>query len=142
MWKVMEGLIMKQRQNILSTPTPFAAWEALWSHFDGNDSRTEHKHTLAAVAPSAIAVLSMSIVTVVIIVLIVTTVASAGLLIQSQDDTWSRWSSSPVIRIGDNGAIPSSYAAIVEEQIDAMAIEESYANEPSALDETLNQTLR
>lgn len=133
---------MTQRQNILSTPTPFAAWEALWSHFDSHDSRTDHKHALAAVAPSAVAVLSMCIVTVVTIVVIVTTVANAGLLIQSHDETWSRWSSSPAVRFGDNGAVPSSYAAIVEEQIEAMAIEETYTNEARVFDESLNQTLR
>ncbi len=141
MWKVMEGLLMKQRQNILSTSTPFAAWETLWSRFDADDSRTEHQHTLAAVAPSAIAVLSMSVVTVVTIVMIVTTVANAGLLIQSHDDTWSRWSSSPVIRIGDNGAVPSSYAAIVEEQIDAMAVDGTYIDEMPVAEEVANRSL-
>lgn len=132
---------MNQRQNILSAATPFAAWEELWSRFDTGDSRTEHKHSVAEVAPSVIAVLSMSIVTVATIVLIVTTVADAGLLIQSHDDAWSRWSSSPAVRFGDNGAVASSYAAIVEEQMAEMAIDGTYIDAMPAAEETLSQPL-
>jgi hypothetical protein len=129
MWKVMEGSGMKQRQSVLSTPAPFAAWEELWSRFDSRDSRTVPHHRLAGVAPSIIAVLSMSAITVATIVLIVTTVADAGPLIQSHDDTWSRWSSSPDIRYGNNGGVPSSYAAVVEEQMAEMVFEGSYVGD-------------
>ncbi len=107
---------MNRRPNALSAPGPFAAWEEVWSHFDARDSRTVPRRSLAGIAPSLIAVLSMSVVTVVTIVLIVTTVANAGWLIHSQNDTWSRWSGSPAVRYGRNGEVPPSYAALVEEQ--------------------------
>jgi hypothetical protein len=124
----MEGQIMSRRQSITSAPTPFAAWEELWSHFDPHDSRTVHKHALAGVAPSVIAVLSMSVVTVVTIVIIVTTVAHAGSLIRSRDETWSRWSSTPDIRFGDNGDVPSGYAVIVEGQMVDLAVDGEYVD--------------
>lgn len=119
---------MSQRQDIPSAPTPFAAWDELWSRFDLRSSRTVQKRSLAGLVPSAIAVLSMSAVTVVTIVLIVTTVADAGLLFQSHNDAWSRWSSSPAIRFGANGEVPSSYAAIVEEQMNALVLDGAVAN--------------
>ncbi len=67
-------------------------------------------------------------VAVVTIVLIVTTVADAGLLFHSHNDAWSRWSSSPAIRFGANGEVPSSYAAIVEEQMNELVLDGAVAN--------------
>ena len=73
------------------------------------------KRSWAGLVPSAIAVLSMSVVTVFTIVLVVTAVADAGSLIHAHDDTWSRWATSPDIRFGDSDAAPASYAAIAQE---------------------------
>ena len=108
-------MTMNRRHNVRSAPAPFAAWEELWSRFDSRDSRTVRKRSWAGLVPSAIAVLSMSVVTVFTIVLVVTAVADAGSLIHAHDDTWSRWATSPDIRFGDSDAAPASYAAIAEE---------------------------
>lgn len=119
---------MNRPPNTLSAPGPFAAWEELWSHFDAHDSRTVPRRSLAGIAPSLIAVLSMSVVTVVTIVLIVTTVANAGWAIQSQSDVWSRWSWSPAVRYGRNGEVPAGYAAMIEEQDAEIASEKFQAD--------------
>jgi len=119
---------MSQRSDSRSVVTPSSPWDGLWSHFERGDSRTLRKRWPAGVIPSAIALVSMSIVTVVTIVVIVTTIASAGLRIQSPDDAWSRWSSSPSLRFGDNGATPPDYAAIVEDPMIELAIDSDYAD--------------
>ncbi len=111
-------MTMNRPHNVRSAPAPFAAWEELWSRFDSRDSRTVRKRSWAGLIPSAIALLSMSVVTVFTIVLVVTAVAEAGSLTHIRDDTWSRWSASPEVRLGDSGAAPASYAAIAEEWMD------------------------
>ncbi len=126
---------MNLRPNTLSAPGPFAAWEELWSRFDARDSRTVPRRSLAGIAPSLIAVLSMSVVTVVMIVLIVITVANADWVIQSQNDVWSRWSWSPAVRYGRNGEVPAGYAAMIEEQDAETASEEFHANAESFVPE-------
>ncbi len=119
---------MSQRSHSRSMVTPSSPWDGLWSRFEPADSRTLRKRWPAGVVPSVIALVSMSIVTVATIVIIVTTIASAGLRIQSPDDTWSRWSSSPNLRFGDTDAGPSDYAAIVEDPMIELAIDGDYAD--------------
>jgi hypothetical protein len=76
---------------------------------------------LAGLVPSAIVVLSMSIITAVTIVLITTTLAH----IHSYNETWSRQSATPEIWFGDNGTIPAGHIAMVEQQISEFAFGET-----------------
>lgn len=117
---------MSRKSDVRPTVASFAAWDALWSHFDARDSRTVRRWSLAGLVPPVIAVLSMSIVTVVTIVLVVTTVADAGPRIHGPDDTWSQWSTSPEIRFGDSATAPASFAAVAEEVMSQPAIDEAY----------------
>lgn len=116
---------MSRQSDVRPAAASFAAWDALWSHFDARDSRTVRRWSPAGLVPSLIAVLSMSVITVVTIVLVVTTVADAGLRIHGPDDTWSQWSTSPQIRLGDSAASPAGFAAIVEEMMSEPAIDET-----------------
>ena len=118
---------MSQRSHAKSVVTPLSPWDRLWSGFEPQDSRTVRKRSLAGIVPSAIALLSMSIITVVTIVGIVTAVAGTEQM-RSSDGNLSRWSSSPELRFGNNGVGPSSYTAIVEGQMIELAIDGEYAD--------------
>ncbi len=118
---------MSQRSRTPSVVTPLSPWDRLWSGCEPQDSRTVRKRSLAGVIPSAIVLLSMSIVTVVAIVGIVTAVAGTEQM-QSSDGNLPRWSSSPELRFGDNGVGPSSYTTIVEGQMIELAIDGEYAD--------------
>jgi hypothetical protein len=93
----------------------------------GDAAFAVRKRPLAGIVPSAIALLSMSIVTVVVIVGIVTAVAGTEQM-RNSDGNLSRWSSSPELRFGDNGVGPSSYTTIVEGQMIELAIDGEYAD--------------
>ncbi len=118
---------MSQRSRTPSVVTPLSPWDRLWSGREPQDSRTVRKRPLAGIVPSAIALLSMSIVTVVVIVGIVTAVAGTEQM-RNSDGNLSRWSSSPELRFGDNGVGPSSYTTIVEGQMIELAIDGEYAD--------------
>lgn len=119
---------MSQRSHARSVVTPSSPWDRFRARFEPADSRTMRRRWPAGILPSAIALVSMSIVTVATIVVIVTAIASAGLRIPSPDDPWSRWSSSAELRFGDNIAGPSGYTPVVEGQMIELAIDGEYAD--------------
>lgn len=116
---------MSRQSYTKSVATPLSPWDELWSGFEPQDSRTVRRWSPAALVPSAIVLLSMSIVTVVTIVGIVTAVAGTKPL-QGSDGNLSRWSSSPEIQIGDNNVGPWSYTTIVDGQMIELAIDGEY----------------
>jgi hypothetical protein len=121
----MEEPVMSRQSYTKSVVTPLSPWDELWSGFEPQDSRTVRRWSPAALVPSAIVLLSMSIVTVVTIVGIVTAVAGTKPL-QGSDGNLSRWSSSPEIQIGDNNVGPWSYTTIVDGQMIELAIDGEY----------------
>lgn len=115
---------MNRQENMGSAPTPVGARRMLWSDFDSRDSRTVRGRLAAGLVPSAVVVLSMSVVTVVTLVLIVTTLAK----IHSYNEAWSRRSATPEIWFGDNGTVPAGYIALVEEQTGEFAFGETHSD--------------
>lgn len=132
---------MSQKLHIPASQKHRTAWEVFCSQVRQPHSRTSDGHWLLDPAATVVAVLTISILTVATIVLIVTTVANTGLLIQSHDDCWSRWNSSPPLRFGDNSLVPEEFAMTDEEQIDDFTIEQAYANEGISSEENLDQIL-
>lgn len=73
--------------------------------------------------PSFVALVSIAAITVTTLVLVVTTVARADSQRYGDNSAWTRWSSSPEIRFGDN--------TIREADLDRLAEADAWAQEPS-----------
>jgi len=76
-----------------------------------------------SLVPSFVALISIAAFTAATLVLVVTTIARADSQRHGDNSSWTRWSSSPEIRFGDNTIRPTD--------LDRLADADAWAQEPS-----------